>query len=156
MQKIINNLGYRKMFAQLVLYQLTLLWKAERWKCVQDCYPCFKLMTELFTNIVTKDYIWVHQYDPDTWKHLIEWWHSISPASKNFRTQKSAADVVVLVFGDETKDSYLYFLEQGWIVNSERFITSMNKLRETIRKKRLSLMPVNCIIIMLGGASLTC
>ena len=44
-------------------------------------------------RLVTMDETWLYHYDPETKQQSMEWWHSGSPRSQNFRVQKSAGKI---------------------------------------------------------------
>jgi len=50
---------------------------------------------------VTKDEIWLYQYDLETKQQSMEWQHSGSPRTKKFLVQKSAGKILASIFWDQ-------------------------------------------------------
>lgn len=75
----------------------------------------------------------MYQYDLATMGQSMEWRHNTSPTPKKFQSQKSAD---VPCFLGRLRCHSLDILEQGSTVNSESYITSLEKLPEAIRRKR--------------------
>lgn len=86
--------------------------------------------------MVTGDETWAHLYDPETKQQSMQWHHIGSPRPKKFKSQRSAQKVLVTVFWDDGGVILVDFLEHGLTVNSERYIETLKKLREAIRRKR--------------------
>jgi hypothetical protein len=53
-------------------------------------------------RLVTMDETWLYHYDPETKQQSMEWQHSnSSPGPQKFRVQKSAEEVLALIFWDQ-------------------------------------------------------
>lgn len=89
-----------------------------------------------FSNMVTGDETWAYLYDPETKRQSMQWLHIGSPRPKKFKSQRSTQKVLVTVFWDKEGVILVDFLERGLTVNSERYIETLKKLREAIRRKR--------------------
>jgi len=52
----------------------------------------------ILQQIVTGDKTWVHHFEPESKRESMEWRHSSSPRSKEFKSQQSAGKVMVTIF----------------------------------------------------------
>lgn len=136
-QKMVEDLGYRKVCAKWVPRQLTPDLKERRVEVCSDLLEAFEANEDtFFSDLVTGDETWAYLYDPETKNQSMEWHHTSSPRPKKFKSQRSAQKVMVTVFWDDKGVILLDFLERGRTVTSERYIETLKKLTEAIRRKR--------------------
>jgi hypothetical protein len=69
--------------------------------------------------MVTMDETWLNHYDPETKQQSMEWRHSGSPRPKKFIVQKSAGNVLVLIFWDQDGILFIDYLPKGQTINVE-------------------------------------
>ncbi|GFO45811.1 histone-lysine N-methyltransferase SETMAR [Plakobranchus ocellatus] len=96
----------------------------------------FQANNKLFDNLITGDETWVHLNTPETKRDSMTWKHPSSPVTK---VQRSAAKVLATVFWD-AKGVTLDILPQGQCINAARYCSTLDRLKETIRRKRPGLL----------------
>ncbi|GFO08494.1 histone-lysine N-methyltransferase SETMAR [Plakobranchus ocellatus] len=68
------------------------------------------------------------------------WKHPSSPVTKKFKVQRSAAKVKATVFWDAKGVILLEILPQGQCINAARYCSTLDRLKEAIRRKRPGLL----------------
>ncbi|GFO31517.1 histone-lysine N-methyltransferase SETMAR [Plakobranchus ocellatus] len=68
------------------------------------------------------------------------WKHPSSPVTKKFKVQRSAAKVMTTVFWDAKGVILLDILPQGQYINAARYCSTLDRLKEAIRRKRPGLL----------------
>ncbi|GFN76747.1 histone-lysine N-methyltransferase SETMAR [Plakobranchus ocellatus] len=68
------------------------------------------------------------------------WKHPSSPVTKKFKAQRSAAKVMATVFWDAKGVILLDILPQGQCINAARYCSTLDRLKEAIRRKRPGLL----------------
>ncbi|GFO07309.1 histone-lysine N-methyltransferase SETMAR [Plakobranchus ocellatus] len=63
------------------------------------------------------------------------WKHPSSPVTKKFKVQSSAAKVMATVFWDAKGVILLDILPQGQCINAARYCSTLDRLKEAIRRK---------------------
>ncbi|GFO14795.1 histone-lysine N-methyltransferase SETMAR [Plakobranchus ocellatus] len=155
-----DTLGYRKVSARWVPKMLTEDHKLQRveisqrllQRCQQDNGDedtmhigegpggDFQANNNLFDNLITGDETWVHLNTPETKRDSMTWKHPSSPVTKKFKVQRSAAKVMATVFWDAKGVILLDILPQGQCINAARYCTTLDRLKEAIRRKRPGLL----------------
>jgi len=87
-------------------------------------------------RIITSDEMWCHHYKPESKRQSTEWRHVNSPSKKKFKMLPSAGKVMCTVFWDRKGVILLDFLEPGQIINSDRYIATLTKLKARISRVR--------------------
>ena len=87
-------------------------------------------------GIVTGDEAWVHHYDPESKRQSMEFRHTASPPPRKFKVTASAGKLMLTVFWDSEGVVHAEFLPPGTTINSERYIGTLRKLRDRIRRVR--------------------
>ncbi|PNF14079.1 hypothetical protein B7P43_G02148 [Cryptotermes secundus] len=133
---MLGKLDYRKVCSRWVPRMFTRDHKTHRTEVCQDLLHQFETEGDKFLdNIVTGDETWCHHYQPESKRQSMEWRHPDSPRKK-FKTQPSARKVMCTVFWDRRGVILLDFLEPGESVNSERYKTTLTKLKARISRVR--------------------
>ena len=92
--------GHSKVCAKWVTRQLTETHKKFRLEaCFELSEYCHSDKTFL-QRIVTGYETWVYHFKPESMRALMEWHLPTSPRSKKFKSQQSAAKLMVTVFWD--------------------------------------------------------
>ncbi|GFO42647.1 histone-lysine N-methyltransferase SETMAR [Plakobranchus ocellatus] len=68
------------------------------------------------------------------------WKHPSSPVTKKFKVQRPAAKVKATVFWDAKGVILLDILPQGQCINAARYCSTLDRLKEAIRRKRPGLL----------------
>ncbi|GFN75804.1 transposase [Plakobranchus ocellatus] len=97
----------------------------------------FQANNNLFDNLITGDETWVHLNTPETKRDSMTWKHPSSPVTKKFKVQRSAAKVMATVFWDAKDVILLDILPQGQCINAARYCSTVDRLKEAIRRKDL-------------------
>ncbi|GFN92840.1 histone-lysine N-methyltransferase SETMAR [Plakobranchus ocellatus] len=100
----------------------------------------FQANNNLFDNLITSDETWVHLNTPETKRDSMTWKHPSSPVTKKFKVQSSAAKVMATVFWDAKGVSLLDILPQGQCIIAARYCSTLDRLKEAIRRKRPGLL----------------
>ena len=96
-----EHLGMSKVSARWVPRNLTMQDRQQRVDSSQELLEVYYANTEDFhTRLVTGDETWLHCWDSDTKKRVMQWKHPGSPPPKKFCTQPSASKVMATVFWD--------------------------------------------------------
>jgi len=74
------------------------------------------------------DETWLCRYYPETKQQSMEWGHSGSPRSKNFRLQKSAGKILASIFWDQDGILLIDYLPKGQPINAEYYLTLLVQL----------------------------
>ena len=155
-----DTLGYRKVSARWVPKMLTEDHKLQRveisqrllQRCQQDNGDedathigvgpggDFQANNNLFDNLITGHETWVHLNTPETKRDSMTWKHPSSPVTKKFKVQRSAAKVMATVFWDAKGVILLDILPQGQCINAARYCSTLDRLRDAIRRKRPGLL----------------
>jgi hypothetical protein len=91
-------------------------------------------------NIVTGDETWVHHITPETKRNSMMWKHPSSPTTKKFKMTTSVHKVMVTVFWDMKGLLLVDFIHKNETINADRYIQTLQKLRQTIRRKRVGML----------------
>jgi histone-lysine N-methyltransferase SETMAR len=98
MQKMLEDLGYRKVCAKWVPRQLTPELKERVVKVCSDLLEAFDANEDTFlSDLVRRDEMWAYIYGPETKNQSMEWRHTSSPRPMKFKRQQSAQKVKVTV-----------------------------------------------------------
>ncbi|GFO06842.1 histone-lysine N-methyltransferase SETMAR [Plakobranchus ocellatus] len=100
----------------------------------------FQANNNFFANLITGDETWVHLNTPETKCDSMTWKHPSSPVTKKFKVQRSAAKVMATVFWDAKGVILLDILPQGQCINAARYCSTLDRLKEAIRRKRPGLL----------------
>ncbi|GFS21328.1 histone-lysine N-methyltransferase SETMAR [Elysia marginata] len=68
------------------------------------------------------------------------WKYPSSSVTKKFEVQRSASRVVAIVLWDAKGVSLLDILPQGQCINAAQYCSSLDRLRDAIRRKRTGLL----------------
>ena len=132
--RIMDTLGYSKVCASWVPTQLTEAHKQFRLEvCFELLEYCHSDKTFL-QQIVTGDKTWVHHFEPESKRALMEWRHRPSPRSKKFKSQQ-----FVTVFWDSVGVILVDFMSKGATINPDIYINTLKKFKARIRRVRPAL-----------------
>ena len=106
----------------------------------------FQANNNLLDNLITGDETWVHLNTPETKRDSMTWKHPSSPVAKKFKVQRSAAKVMATVFWDAKGVILLDILPQGQCINAARYCSTLDRLRDAIRRKRSGLLRKGVVI----------
>ena len=105
--------------------------------CLEACseLPEYRHSDKTFLQrIVTGYETWVHHFEPESMRALMEWHLPISPRSKKFKSQQSAAKLMVTVFWDSVGVILIDFMSKGATINSDVYIDPLKKLKARIQR----------------------
>ena len=71
----------------------------------------------------------------------MEWGHSGSPRSKNFRLQKSAGKILASIFLDQDGILLIDYLPRGQTINAEYYSSLLVQLKNILKEKRRGKFP---------------
>ncbi|GFS01139.1 histone-lysine N-methyltransferase SETMAR [Elysia marginata] len=74
------------------------------------------------------------------------WKHPSSPMTKKFKVQRSAAKVIATVFWDIKGVILLDILPQGQCTNAAQYSSTLDRLRDAIRRKRPELLRMGVVL----------
>ncbi|GFS26291.1 histone-lysine N-methyltransferase SETMAR [Elysia marginata] len=100
----------------------------------------FQAKNNLFDNLVTGGETWVYLNTPETKRDYMTWRHPSSPQTKKFKVHRSAAKVMSTVFSDAKSVILLDILPQGQCINAAQYCSTLDRLRDAIRRKRPGLL----------------
>ncbi|GFS23794.1 histone-lysine N-methyltransferase SETMAR [Elysia marginata] len=100
----------------------------------------FQAKNNLFHNLITGDETWVHLNTPETKSDSMTWKHPSSPVTKKFKVPRSAAKGMATVFWDAKGVFLLDILPQGQCINAAQYCSTLDRPRDTIRRKRPGLL----------------
>ena len=133
-------LSMRKLLSKWVPRLLTVDQKRQ---CVVDSERCLELFRRNKPNFlrryVTVDESWIHHYTPESKRSSAEWTAVGKKRSKRQKTQMWAGEVMASVFWDAQGVLFIYYLEKGKTINSERYIGKLMRLKNEIGEKRLQM-----------------
>jgi len=96
-----DSLMFSKVCARWVPKELT---EEHKHKCLDVCSRHLARYREERDNflqqIVTGDETWIHNYEPESKRHSMQWKHPSSPVAKKFKMQPSAGKLMLTVFWD--------------------------------------------------------
>jgi histone-lysine N-methyltransferase SETMAR len=131
-------LGYRKVCARWVPRMLTPEMKQRRQQVCQELLTRYEQEGDAFIRrIVTGDESWAHHYDPENKRQSMEYRHKNSPSPKKFKVVASAGKVMMTIFWDCEGVVHTEFLKHGNTVNSDRYVTTLQKLRARLLRVRV-------------------
>jgi hypothetical protein len=83
----------------------------------------------MLNRIVTGDESWVHHYQPESKRALVQWKHPSSPSTKKFKVTStpSAGMVMLTVFWDSQGVLLAYFQKRGVKHESQKTSRSNGK-----------------------------
>ena len=98
------------------------------------------------SRIVTGAETWAHHYEPETKRQSVEWHHPQSPRKKEFKTTPSARKLMVTVFWDIDEVILVDVMARGETINSDTYIKTLQKLKESYRRVRPNRIPGGMLI----------
>jgi len=135
LETMVATLEYRKVCARWVPRMLTQEHKELRMQNCQDLLNQYEAEGDSFLDrIITGDEKWCHHYEPESRRQSMEWRHVNSPSKNKFKTLLSAGKVMCTVFWDRKWVILLDFLEPGQTINSDRYISTLTKLKARISR----------------------
>ncbi|GFS09912.1 histone-lysine N-methyltransferase SETMAR [Elysia marginata] len=72
------------------------------------------------------------------------WKHPSSPVTKKFKLQRSATKVMAIVFWDAKGVIHLDILLQGQCINATAYCSTLDRLRDAIRRKKTWTLEKGC------------
>jgi len=81
------------------------------------------------------DKTWLHYYDPETKQQSLEWQHGGSPCPKKFQVQKSAGNILALIFWDQDGILLIVYLPKGQTINAEYYLSLLVQLKDILKEK---------------------
>ena len=82
------------------------------------------------------DETWIHHYTPETKKSSAEWTAAGESRLKRPKTQQWAGEVTTSVFWDAHGILFIDYLEKGKTINSDYYVSLLDRLSAEIKKKR--------------------
>jgi len=96
-----NRLDFHKVCARWIPKQLTILHEQTHLAICQQNLNCYDKEGDAFLDrIIAGDETWVHHYEPDCRRQIMEWKHPQSPIRKKFKGQPSAGKLMLTIFWD--------------------------------------------------------
>ena len=89
-----------------------------------------------FLRRYTTNETWIHHFTPDSKRASVEWRGEGESRARRPKTQQSASKVMASVFWDMHGILLIDFLPKGQTNNSDYFIDLLDRLEDTIKKKR--------------------
>ena len=129
---IVESLEYSKVCARWVPRQLTDEHKAERVNCCTELRELSERDNEFFGRLITGDKTWIYHYEPESKRRSMQWRHPTSPKPKKFKSQKSAAKIMVTVFWNAQGLILVDFMPRGETINSEAYIETLKNLKQEL------------------------
>ena len=127
----------RKLFSKWVPHLLTPDQKQQR---VEDSERCFKLFKrgkkDFLHRYVSIDETWIHHYTPETKRSSAKWTTTGEICPKRPKTQQWAGKVMASSFWDAHGILFIDYLEKGKTINSDYYMTLLDRLSTEIKKKR--------------------
>jgi hypothetical protein len=74
---------------------------------------------QFLERIFTADKTWVHHYEPESKAQSMAWKCPISHVAKKFRSEKSAGNIMLKLFGDMDGAILVHFTPNGESINSQ-------------------------------------
>ncbi|GFR98970.1 histone-lysine N-methyltransferase SETMAR [Elysia marginata] len=99
--------------------------------------------------------IWVHLNTPETKRDSMTSKHQSSPVTKEFKVPRSAAKVMATVFWDTKGVILLNILPQGRCINAAQYCSTLDHLRDAIRRERPGLLRKGVLLQHNNSANLT-
>jgi len=93
-------------------------------------------MISFRARLLTMGETWLYHCDRDTKQQSMEWRHSGSPRSKNFRFKKSAGKFLASIFWDQDGVLLICYLPKGQTVNAEYYSSLLVQLKDILKEKR--------------------
>jgi len=87
-------------------------------------------------RLVTMDETWLYHYDSETKQQSMEWQHSGSPRSKNFRMQKSAGKFLASTFWDQEGILLIDYLPKDHVINAECYSSLLVQMNGILKEER--------------------
>ena len=79
---------------------------------------------------------WIHHFTPESKRASAEWRRENESRPKRPKTQQSAGKIMASVFWDMHGILLIDFLPKGQPINSDYYITLLDRLEDAIKKKR--------------------
>jgi hypothetical protein len=102
----------------------------------------------MLNRIVTGDESWVHHYQPELQRALMQWKHPSSPSTRKFKVMPSARMAMLTVFLDSQGILLPHLQKRGENVNSASYCDSLLKFRDAIHRIHLSQLARYFIVTM--------
>lgn len=135
--RILNELGYRKLSARWVPKMLTEDHKRQRLETSHEVLKLYGEEDEAFLDsIVTGDETWVYHFTPESKQQSMEWRHSFSPKKRKFKVTQSAKKIMASVFWDRKGVLLIDFMPTGTTINAAAYCETLEKLKKAIKNKR--------------------
>jgi len=121
-----NRLGFHKVCARWVPKQLSILHKQMCLDICQQNLDHYDKEGDAFLDrIITVDETWVHHYEPECKRQIMEWKHPQSPIRKKFKSQPSGGKLILTAFGTH-KAQYWNVIRRG--VQQKKVLITMRCL----------------------------
>ncbi len=132
-----KDLNVRKHVARLVPTFLSETQKEVRAQFCDENLRRWRGAPDTFlSTIVTCDETWISTFEQETKRQSSVWLKPGVPCPQHPRRLNNAKKTMLTLFFDEQGVILAEFLEKGGTVTSERFIKTLSKMKEAIRKKR--------------------
>ena len=89
---------------------------------------------EMFDWVITGDETWCFQYDPETKRQSMQWKTRNSPRQTKARMSWSQVKIMLVCFFDHKGIVHYGFIAQGQMVNQQRYLEVLARLRESLRQ----------------------
>ncbi len=91
---------------------------------------------EFLTRIVTGDETWISVYEPERKQQSSQWMEAGTPRPQKALRGHGSRGVMFTLFFDAQGSILCEFLEPGTTIDADRYILTLEKLKNAIRKKR--------------------
>ncbi len=136
-QRILKkDLNLSKLSAKFVPHQLT---AEQRWTRKEMCninLRSVRHVDDLLERIVTGDETWVPLFDPETKQASSEWRLKGSKRPTKAVKSRSQKKTILILFFDHKGMVHLEFLPQGETVDTDYYLEVLQRLKESVRRKR--------------------
>ena len=132
-----NRLDFHKVCASWIPKQLTMLHKQMHLDIYQQNLDHYDKEGDAFLDrIITGDETWVHHYEPECKRQIMEWKHPQSPIREKFKGQPSAGKLMLIVFWDSQGPILEHYQERSSKINSSRYSEMLiDRLKPEIQSK---------------------
>ncbi len=120
-----------------------------------DCQEHFEDFPEgpqLHRRMITGDESWFHVYDPDSHCQSLQWTRHGALRHRMPRRERSTIKVMMIVFFDCRGVILMEFVPDGQGITAARYLATMRRLRNAIRRRRPALWRRNSWILHHDGA----
>lgn len=131
-----DDLNMRRIAAKFVPRLLSNDQKESRVIACTDLKEQLKNDPRFMEKVITGDETWIYGYDPETKQQSSQWKSPASPRPKKARQVRSNVKSMMIVFFDINGIVHKEFVPRGQTVNQVYYKQVLQRLRESVRRKR--------------------